>query len=337
MDVRPEVVQGDEVSLLDIYDFLRDGWVTLIGAPLLGALIGLLVSFVMPVKYQASGLIEPARVGGEFVETAATLTEKLRNPSYYVNTTFESCQLSDEADPAEALIKNLSPRVERESSFVAIKYDAVSPALAKECLTAVIGDVKKDEETLTQSPRAEIESKIRSVRLHLTRADELRNQQIALNKQRLAVARQKLAAAQAFVSEFEARTLQFDFRNDQFSASSLLLATLESKQSEVKDLQLQIDELDMLVRSGLTKLDSEVLEIELELAELNKSLEKPATQDARFALPIFASDTKVAPRRSLIAAIGLFAGGFFGLLILIARRSLKHIQQSEAARRAKAS
>jgi hypothetical protein len=46
MDARPEVVQGDEVSLLDIYDFLRDGWVTLLGASLLGALIGLLVTSV---------------------------------------------------------------------------------------------------------------------------------------------------------------------------------------------------------------------------------------------------------------------------------------------------
>jgi LPS O-antigen subunit length determinant protein (WzzB/FepE family) len=63
MDARPEVVQGDEVSLLDIYDFLRDGWVTLLGASLLGALIGLLVSFVMPIKYQADALIESGQVG----------------------------------------------------------------------------------------------------------------------------------------------------------------------------------------------------------------------------------------------------------------------------------
>jgi LPS O-antigen subunit length determinant protein (WzzB/FepE family) len=332
MEARPEMVE-DEISLMDIYEFLRDGWKTIVGMTVLGLVAGLVIGFVLPAKFQASGLIEPARVGSELVETAATLTEKLRNSSYYSATTLDACQLSDDANPTNALIKNLNPRVERQSSFVAVKFDAASPALAKECLTAVIKDVIKDQDVLMQSPRAEIESKIRSLRLHLKRADELRSQQIALNRQRLDVARQKLTAAQSFVSEFETKSLQFDFRNDQFSASSLLLATLQSKQNEVKDLQLLIDELEMLVRSGLTKVDSEVLEFELEVAELNKSLEKPATQAAQYVLPVFASDQKVAPRRSIIAAVGLLAGGFLGLLVLIGKRTLRHIQQSELARK----
>lgn len=234
------------------------------------------------------------------------------------------------------MVKRLGARVARDSKYVAVKFEAASPAIARECLVAVLNDVTQKQELLARAPLTEIESKIRVIRRQLDRAVELRNQQISLNKQRLEVARQKLIAAQAFVSEFEARSLQFDFRNDQFSASSLLLATLQSKQNEVKDLQIQIDELEMMVQAGLTNLDKEVFEFELEEAELIKSLERPATQQAQFALPVFASDTKVAPRRSLIAAIGLLAGGFFGFLILIARRAMRYIQQSESERKARA-
>lgn len=335
MEARPEMVE-DEISLMDIYEFLRDGWKTIVGMTVLGVVAGLGIGSVLPAKFQASGLIEPARVGGELVETAATLTEKLRNASYFDPKTFETCQLTEGADPATALIKNLNPRVERQSSYVAVKFEAESTAIAKACLTAVLETVKQNQDLLALAPLGEIESKVRLVRAQLARAVELRNQQVSSNNQRLAVARQKLQAAQAFVNEFEARILTFDFSNDQFSASALLLSTLQAKQNEVRDLQIQIDELEMLVQSGLTKLDEEVFRFELEEAGLVKSLERPETQAAQYVLPVFASDQKVAPRRSIIAAVGLLAGGFLGLMILIGRRALKHIKQTETERQAKA-
>lgn len=338
MEARPDMAQenyrDDEISLLDIYEFLRNGWKTLVSVTVLGLIAGLGLGFVLPAKFEASGLIEPAMVGGEAVETPSVMVEKLGNPSYFDEETIEQCQLSDSADPANELMDRLGPSVARNSSYVTVKYETSSPELAKQCLIAVLDDVKQDQELLARAPLAAIESQIRLVRTQLVRAVELRDQQIASNNQRLEVARQKLQAAQAFVDQFEARILQFNFKNDQFSASALLLSTLQDKQNEVRDLQIQIEELEMLVQSGLTNLDEQVFEFELEEAELQKSLERPATQNTQFVLPVYASDTKVSPKTNLLVALGVLGGGFLGLMILIGRRAIRHIRAHEGETKA---
>ena len=62
MDPRPAGVD-DEISLLDIYDFLRDGWLTLVSVSFLGLVVGVIVSFALPTKYQATALITSGQVG----------------------------------------------------------------------------------------------------------------------------------------------------------------------------------------------------------------------------------------------------------------------------------
>ena len=328
MDPRPEI-GDDEISLYDIYEFLRDGWKTLVGMSVLGVVAGLVLSFVLPVKFEASGSIEPARVAGEPVEEVDQLAEKMRSPTYYDRQTLEVCELLDKLNPAAQLAKDLSPSVGRQSAFVAVKFQSSSPDLAKQCLQAVIEDVKRNQEELARSSRESVRDQIRVATQQLERATQLRDQELALNAERLTVAKDKLATAQRFINEFEKRALNFDFKNDQFSASSLLVTTLQSKQNEAKDLQIQIDSLQMKVQAKITSVDVDVFESEEKLVELRESLEPPATRDAQFATPIYASDTKVSPKRALITVIALFLGGFVGLMLLIARRAYRGIKARE--------
>lgn len=332
MEARPDLVDDDEISLLDIYDFLREGFKTLVGMSLLGVVAGVVVSFVLPEKFQASGSIESAQVAGKPVDTLQELAEKMRSPTYYSAATIQACDLTENSNPADALAKELSPTVGRQSSFVVLSYEAESPAAARQCLEAVIKDVQRNQEPLARASRQRVQDQIRLATQQLDRATELRDQQIALNVQRLGVAREKLANAQRFVDEFENRIVNFDFKNDQFSASSLLLATLQSKQNEAKDLQIQIDELEMKVKAQITSVDDAVFEFGERVAQLRESLDEPATRDAQFATPIYSPETKVAPKRSLITIIALLLGGFLGLMILIGKRAYRHIQERDAGR-----
>lgn len=323
---------NDEVSLFDVYEFLRDGWKTIVGLSALGLVCGVAISFVLPEKYQAIGAIESAEVAGKPVDKLQALAQKMRSPTYYSDATIAACGLSDQVGPADRLAKSLNPSVARESSYVAVSIEARTPDDARRCLGAVMEDVRRNQEPLARASRQRVQDEIRLATEQLSRATQLRDQQIALNIQRLDVAKEKLAAAERFVSEFESRIMNFDFRNDQFSASSLLLATLQSKQNEVKDLQIQIDELDMKVKAKITSEDEFVFEFGEKVAELRESLAPPFTRDADFATPIYAPETRVSPKRGLITVVSLLAGGFLALVILIGRRAIRHIREHEAAR-----
>jgi len=334
MDARPKVVEDDEISLFDIYDFLRDGWTTLVGLSVLGLIVGVAISFALPEKFRASGQIEPARVAGEDVEEVSRLAEKLRSPTYYSIKTLEACQALEKANPADFVAKGLNPFVGRQSAFVSVAFEAKSPAAASGCLGAVIDDVRRDQEVLARASQKKVTEQIRLLRERYDRAVQLRDQQIALNVQRLAVAKEKLVAAQYFIKEFENKALTFDFKDDQFSASSLLVATLQSKQNEAKDLQIQIDDLEMQVKAKFTSVDGDVFKLQEEITELQASLEAPATRDAQFATPIYAPETKVFPKRALIIVIAMLVGGFAGLVLLIGRRAYRAISEREASRKA---
>ncbi len=332
MDAYQDRVEDDEISLMDIYDFIRDGFKTIVAMSVLGLTVGVGVSFVLPEKFKASGSIESTKVAANAVDDLQGLAEKMRSPTYYSTQTLQACGLADKINPGDQLAKDLNPTVGRQSSFVSVSFEASTPAQASHCLQAVLDDVRLNQSTLARASKLRVQEQIRLALQQLERATELRDQQIALDVQRLGVAKQKLDAAHRFISEFENRIVNFDFRNDQFSASSLLLATLQSKQNEAKDLQIQIDDLEMKVQARITSADDAVFGFEERVAQLRESLDEPATREAQFATPIYSPDTKVSPKRGLISVLALLVGGVLGLMILIGRRALRHIQQRDADR-----
>lgn len=111
MSDKPDLDQ-DELSLLDIYTFFRDGWKTLAGFTALGLAAGAVTAFVLPEKFQASALIEPASVATrsgqsvtvKSVEPVAVLSEKMRSPTYYSDATLQACGLSSDANPPKSLL-----------------------------------------------------------------------------------------------------------------------------------------------------------------------------------------------------------------------------------------
>jgi uncharacterized protein involved in exopolysaccharide biosynthesis len=334
MTEKPEI-DHDEISLLDIYAFFRDGWKALVAFSLLGVSAGLITAFVLPEKFQASVLIEPASVSKKekdsiakgSVETSAILAEKMKQPTYYGDATIKACDLTDKVNPAQALVKGLNPNVARNSTYVSVTFKAESPAIATACLESVLKDVVANQARLAKPLINNLEVELTNAEQELQSNITERDQQRIKNKEKLSVAKSKLAAAENFVEKFSKDSLTFKFGDQQFSATALLLSTLISKQNEIKDLEIQINALELEVAANMTDKDQAVRKMTNIVSELKNALLPPNTKPATFAAPIYSPNTKVEPKRSVVILVGLVAGGFLGLMLLVGVRVRNNIRK----------
>lgn len=331
-----------EISLADVYFFLKNGWKALLIFSFIGLFIGLITAFLLPVKYQASALIEVASVAKKNIESGtvmatsvepvSVLVEKMKSPTYYSEATLEACGLNILPDSSKLLVDALKPMVARGSPFVAVQFRASSPAEAIRCLDHVLHDVVIHQGQIASPLMNNIEVMLSSASLELQANITEQEQQRLKNREKLSVAQEKRASAQHFVKKFSNDSLSFQFSDQQFSAKALLLSTLIDKQNEIKDLEIQINALELEVAANMTDKDQEVRRMTNTVSALRNSLLPPNTKRATFAAPIYAPDTKVEPKRSAVILVGLVAGGFLGLLWLMGVRMrmelLKQIKRS---------
>ena len=322
-----------EFSLFVVYDFFREGWKTIIGFSVIGLLVGVVTAFVMPEKFRASALIESASVATrpsanaaivrQSVELPAVLAEKMKQPTYYSDKTLKACITNPDANPSQTLVNRLKPNVARNSVYVSVSYLAPSSKIASACLESVLNDVVVNQARLSEPLINNIQVELSNAEQELKAAITERDQQRIKNREKLAVAQSKLVAAQKFVERVSKESLNFNFSDPQFSASALLISTLIKTQNEIKDLELQINALEMEIAANITDRDQAVRKMTNTVNELKNALLPPNTKEASFAAPIYAPDRKVEPKRALVTAIGLFVGCLLGVLILLVRRMKK--------------
>jgi hypothetical protein len=136
---------ADELSLAHLISFLLEGWKTIAAVTAVSTGLGLGVAFLLPEKFAASVLLKPAKVMGNPIEPPAMLAEKMRSPTYYSPATPQVCGYAEEKNPAQEFVNDLQPRVARQSAFVSVSIKGASPAQARQCIVAVMEDVKKDQ------------------------------------------------------------------------------------------------------------------------------------------------------------------------------------------------
>lgn len=271
-------VADGEISLLGLYEFIKEGWVTIAATTVLGGVIGFGTSLVLPEKFVATASIQPARVLGEDVEKVEVLAEKMRSPTYYSQQTLTACDVADRENPAETLATALNPNMARKSAFVSVTFKSTSSNTSVACLNAVLADVKLNQNAIVE-------------------------RQIALATATLKNEKERLKLDEDFVSRISQKILTFDFKETQFSSSQLLYVTLLSKHTEITNLKGSIQKAELL-------------------------LSEPQTMSASFISPIYSPSQKVGPNRLLIDVIGVLAGGFTGLMLLVLRGAAKRIKQS---------
>jgi len=330
-------VEQNEFGLFDIYDFFREGWKTILLFTSIGIVTGIVFSLVLPEKFQASVLIEPASVATRLntnaaisrqaVEQPAVLAEKMKQPTYYSVKTLKDCGLIGFTNPGQTLVSSLKPNVARNSVYISISFIAESSEVASACLESVLVDVINNQRRLAEPLISNIQVELASAEQELKATITERDQQRQKNKEKLAVAQSKLIAAQKFVERVSKESLSFNFSDPQFSASALLISTLIKTQNEIKDLELQINALEMEIAANITDRDQAVRKMTNMVNELKNALLPPNTKDASFAAPIYAPTQKVEPKRTRLTAIGLFAGFAIGILILLLGRMKKILRK----------
>jgi uncharacterized protein involved in exopolysaccharide biosynthesis len=255
----------------------------------------------------------------------------MRSPTFYTQKTLEICGVAESTDPGQTLAKALNPNVARNSAFVSVAFKSESNNTSIACLNAVLEDVIHTHTTLKKPVLEKAMNDLSQLKQRLEIARIKHAQELKQNQEQLQALKEKLKTAHQFVDRFAGNAARFEFRDEQFSASSLLLATIINKQNEVKDLQVQINNLEMKVAASLTGREDELLALEKQIADTERGLLEPMTQPAKFPTPIYSSPNKVEPKRLLIVAISVLVGGFLGLIFLFLRRAIAHIRQKSLA------
>ena len=227
--MQEQLTDYDEISLMDIFDFLVDGWKTVLSIVFVGTSIGIATSLVLPEQFEARATIESARVNGTDIASTAVLAEKMRSPTYYDSKTLAACKSDGGVNGLETLAKAFNANVAKNSSFVSVSFRAESRENAVRCLEQVLETVVGKQKKLAE---AKLDLALTSLENSKKKADELRKT----------------------VKQLESdRGAQFKFKNIEYSAAALITVTLQSKVQELLATENQISAAESMLKPPNTQ------------------------------------------------------------------------------------
>ena len=150
--------------------------------PLFGGFIGLVAGFVLymalPSQFEATVVISPARVGslvisstgativqGSEPESASLMIERFKQPSFYTPSIREKCQFKESPNYQAEMVKDLNANMVKlpnptfqSLSLAKISWNASSPQIASDCLSAIVFAVKEAQNLITAPVVAKLEA-----------------------------------------------------------------------------------------------------------------------------------------------------------------------------------
>ena len=261
----------DEISLANVLQFFKDGKYWIISLVGICTLLGATYASLAPSKYEASASIEMATVAGKPIEDGPILVEKLKLPMYFSKNTFKACKIENVLpSPGAFLATQLNPVANKNAPIVTIRFKGGAADDARICLESVVAEVANKQNTLLTPILNTQQSQLQALQ-------------------------QKLEASEKLVTLLPVKDGKFVFDDAKFSGSALLLALLLTKESEIKELRNEINEMQI-------------------------SLSPPKTQGTTLVTPIYAPDVKVEPRRARIILISAIGGLILGVFLFALRK-----------------
>ena len=148
----PEFADNEELSIsfLNLMNFLKKTWKTVIVFIFLGIAIALTYIFLAPNQYEATAQIRLAQINfslssaplGTPVEDQASLLARLQFPGNFGKSTIQACGYEDRPQPSQALAKNLKFSIAKGMVNI-IELHLLAPSIEKasECVKAVVTQV----------------------------------------------------------------------------------------------------------------------------------------------------------------------------------------------------
>ncbi len=141
-------ITNDEISLLEIVDFFKEGWKKILLGGVVGGTLSAGYALLLPNIYQATANIQVAKIANVDVEAPSVLVEKMKIPTYYSSNTFVSCKVENLADPGRVLANGLNPSLAKNAPIISIKYNGRTAEDAKKCLESVLVNIRKNQDEI---------------------------------------------------------------------------------------------------------------------------------------------------------------------------------------------
>lgn len=178
----------DEISLLDIIEFLTESWKAIAFSGILGILGATGYVWLSPKQYQATAQIQMAQISannnnnntnplGVNIEEPNLLMARLKLPTTYSDQEVKACGFENSSTPLEAIVSNAKfSAVKGVGSMIELKINHDSKELAVTCANALFESIKVSQNQIIR-PYIE-EAKI----LLLQYQDRLSNSQTLVSK-----------------------------------------------------------------------------------------------------------------------------------------------------------
>ena len=141
-----ENYQDDEISLIDIFNFIKEGWQTIAVSVVLAAVLALgYISMIKP-QYEASASLISATVDGKEVQSLAILSEIMSLPGYFDAATHQACGVKSAGNWA----KIINPTLNKKAPLLNLSFKGKSQAEAQNCMTTVVNFIAQQQKIIAQ-------------------------------------------------------------------------------------------------------------------------------------------------------------------------------------------
>lgn len=135
---------SDEMSLLGFFNVMRRYKLLLLGLPLVGAVLAvLLVSYVLRPTWEASATLEVGRAGGSAVEPAIHVISRMKLPSSSKGVANSGLFSSEEVNVAQGFYDTLKVTQVKGVDLIEAKVRAPSPEMARNLIQGGIVNLQK--------------------------------------------------------------------------------------------------------------------------------------------------------------------------------------------------
>jgi uncharacterized protein involved in exopolysaccharide biosynthesis len=179
-------LDDQEISLIDIVNFLKNAWKTIVMTGVVGILIAIAYLLLAVPQYEATAQIKLAQLNfngpglGAPIEDQNSLLARLQFPSNFTQPVITACEYDNKTDPAQSLAKDLKFSIPKGMvNIIELKTLAPSPEKALACANAVVDQIAKLQramiETYVDEAKTQLEiynEKLESAHRIIAKADQ---------------------------------------------------------------------------------------------------------------------------------------------------------------------
>lgn len=175
---------ADELSLLDIVQFIQESWKTIVGITALGIAGAVIFFWVVPKQFEASAQVKMAQIAnfnsssinplGINIEDPQSLIARMALPTSYPKETISLCGLTDKKYADTIIAKKVKLSILKGvSGTVELKIRDASKEIAKECTNAVYQLIKTSQTRLIAPYIDAVTKKLKIEEQRLSRATQV--------------------------------------------------------------------------------------------------------------------------------------------------------------------